>query len=109
MSLQALYNSIIVKVIESEESTYGSIIVPDMGKETSIRGEVCVVGPGFHTTDGTLIRTVLQPGDIVYLPQMGPTKIQYKGVDYLVCKENEVLAVETDRYVGSADDDELPF
>ena len=109
MSLQALYNSIIVKPIESEESTYGSIIVPDMGKETSIRGEVCVVGPGFHTTDGTLIRTVLQPGDIVYLPQMGPTKIQYKGVDYLVCRENEVLAVETDRYVGSADDDELPF
>jgi hypothetical protein len=40
---------------------------------------------------------------------MGPTKIQYKGVDYLVCRENEVLAVETDRYVGSADDDELPF
>jgi chaperonin GroES len=109
MSLQALYNSIIVKVIESEESTYGSIIVPDMGKETSIRGEVCVVGTGFHTTDGTLIRTVLQPGDIVYLPKMGPTKIQYKGVDYLVCRENEVLAVETDRYIGSADDDELPF
>jgi chaperonin GroES len=109
MSLQALYNSIIVKVIESEESTYGSIIVPDMGKETSIRGEVCVVGPGLHTTDGTLIRTDLQHGDIVYLPQMGPTKIQYKGVDYLVCRENEVLAVETDRYVGSVDDDELPF
>jgi len=109
MSLQALYNSIIVKVIESEESTYGSIIVPDMGKETSIKGEVYVVGPGFYTSDGVLIPTTVRPGDIVYMPQMGPTKIQYKGVDYLVLRENEVLAVETNRYIETADNEELPF
>ncbi len=30
--LQALFNAVIVKPIEDEESVYGSIIVPDMGK-----------------------------------------------------------------------------
>jgi hypothetical protein len=43
------------------------------------------------------------------MPQMGPTKIQYKGVDYLVLRENEVLAVETNRYIETADNEELPF
>ena len=114
--LQALFNAVIVKPIESEESTYGSIIVPDMGKENSIRGEVYIVGPGYYNNDGTFIYTTVQPGDIVYLPQMGPSKIQYKGVDYLVCRENEILAVEADRFLSKidmsyedADEAELPF
>jgi len=109
--LQALYNSVIVKPIESEESTYGSIIVPDMGKENSIKGEVYVVGPGYYNSDGTFICTQVQPGDIVYLPQMGPSKIQYKGVDYLVCRENEILAVEAGRFInqGVGYEDEVPF
>jgi chaperonin GroES len=108
-NLQALHNLIIVKPIESEESTYGSIIVPDMGKETSIKGEVYVAGPGFYTNNGVLIPTTVRPGDIVYMPQMGPTKIQYKGVDYLVLRENEILAVETNRYIEPVDSEELPF
>jgi hypothetical protein len=43
------------------------------------------------------------------MPQMGPTKIQYKGVDYLVLRENEILAVETNRYIEPVDSEELPF
>ena len=107
--LQALFNAVIVKPIEDEESVYGSIIVPDMGKENSLKGEVFVVGPGYYNSDGTFISTTVQPGDIVYLPQMGPSKIQYKGVEYLVCRENEILAVETDRFLNHNDDEELPF
>ena len=33
MELEALFDAVIVKPIESEESTYGSIIVPDLGKK----------------------------------------------------------------------------
>ena len=107
--LQAVFNAVIVKPIEDEESVYGSIIVPDMGKENSLKGEVYVVGPGYYNSDGTFIYTTVQPGDIVYLPQMGPSKIQYKGIEYLVCRENEILAVETDRFLNHNDDEELPF
>jgi len=109
--LQALFNAIIVKPIEEEESTYGSIIVPDMGKEKTIKGKVVSVGRGYYTTNGTFISTILQPGDVVYLPQMGPVKIQHEGQDYLTCRENEVLGVITDRYLEyfEADSEELPF
>ncbi len=33
MKLEALYNAVIVKPYEGEETTYGNIIVPDLGNE----------------------------------------------------------------------------
>lgn len=109
--LQALFNAIIVKQIEETESTYGSIIVPDMGKETTIRGLVYVVGPGHHTSNGNFLPTVVKPGDEVILPQAGPVKMQYKGQEYLICRENDIMAVISDRnvYYEGFDEEDLPF
>mgnify|MGYP003128232683 CR=1 FL=1 len=68
MELEALFNAVIVKPFESEETTYGNIIVPDLGKET------------------------LKVGDRVVLPTMGFTKLPYNGEEYYVGPENQVLA-----------------
>ena len=46
--VKALFNAVIVKPIEEEESVHGNIVVPDMGKEKNIKGEVTSVGPGTH-------------------------------------------------------------
>jgi co-chaperonin GroES (HSP10) len=43
--LQAIYNAIIVKPVEEEETSYGSIIVPDLGTEKNKLAEVVAVGP----------------------------------------------------------------
>ena len=40
MKIKAIYNAVVVKPIESEETVYGNIIVPDMGKDTNTFGEV---------------------------------------------------------------------
>ena len=68
MKLEALFNAVIVKPIEAEESTYGAIIVPDMGKEKNEMGEVVAVGPGKPTITGEFIPTILKVGDVVVLP-----------------------------------------
>ena len=91
MSLEAMYNAVIVKPVEIEETMYGNIVVPDLGNETNKTGEVEGVGPG-HTVMGNFIATTLQVGDVVVLPTMGFTKFEYKGDDYWIGKENEVLA-----------------
>ena len=96
MSLQALYNSIIVKVIESEESTYGSIIVPDMGKEKNLSGTVVAIGPGSYTITGEFLNTSVKVGDKVILPQMGPTKFDFEGEEYYICPEKQLLAIIND-------------
>ena len=92
MSLEALFDAVIVKPIEEEETTYGNIIVPDIGKETNQLGEVITVGPGKYTISGELLPTQLQPGDKVVLPTMGFTKLPYNGEEYYVGPENQVLA-----------------
>jgi len=92
MALEALFDAVIVKPIEAEETTYGGIIVPDLGKEKNETGEVIAVGPGRYTISGKLLPTQLKTGDIVVLPTMGFTKLPYNGEEYYVGPENSVLA-----------------
>ena len=92
MELEALFDAVIVKPYESEETTYGNIIVPDLGKEKNEFGEVVAVGPGKPTISGEFIPTVLKVGDKVVLPTMGFTKLPYDGEEYYVGPENQVLA-----------------
>jgi len=97
MALEALFDAVIVKPIEVEETTYGNIIVPDLGKEKNETGEVIAVGPGKPTITGEFIKTQLSVGDKVVLPTMGFTKLPYNGDEYYVGPENQILAkiVET--------------
>jgi len=92
MALEALFDAVIVKPIEIEETTYGNIIVPDLGKDTNETGEVIAVGPGKFTISGELLPTQLKVGDKVVLPTMGFTKLPYDGEEYYVGPENQVLA-----------------
>ena len=96
MGLKALFNAVIVKPIEAEETTYGGIIVPDLGKEKNESGVVISVGPGQHTQMGTFIETTVKVGDVVVLPTMGFTKLPYDGEEYYVGPENQLLSQITE-------------
>tara|TARA_B100000925_G_scaffold267826_1_gene228575 strand:- start:1169 stop:1459 length:291 start_codon:yes stop_codon:yes gene_type:complete len=93
MNVKALFNAVIVKQIEQDESTYGNIVVPDMGKEKNLRGEVMSVGPGYYSAMGNFIETTVKVGDEVLLPSMGATKIDYDGEEYLMIEENKILGI----------------
>lgn len=93
MALEAVFNSIIVKPQEEEETTYGSIIVPDLGKEKGLVGTIVSIGEGYYSATGTFVKTTLKEGQKVILPSMGATKIEYNGQEYWSCPENQVLAV----------------
>lgn len=95
MALEAIFDAVIVKPIENEESTYGNIIVPDMGNDKNEMGEVIAIGPGKPTITGDFIPTILKVGDRVVLPTMGFTKLPYDGEEYYVGPENQVLAKVT--------------
>ena len=92
MALEAIYNAVIVKPIEAEETSYGGIIVPDLGNEKNKLGEVVAVGAGYWSVTGAYIETVLKVGDIVVLPTMGFSKLEYEGNEYWIGPENQVLA-----------------
>jgi co-chaperonin GroES (HSP10) len=92
MKLEALYNAVIVKPIETEETTYGGIIVPDLGSEKNKLAEVIAVGDGYFSVTGVWVETVLSVGDVVVLPTMGFSKLEYEGEEYWIGPENQVLA-----------------
>jgi len=92
MNLEALFNAIIVKPIEVEETKYGNIVVPDLGSEKNKTAEVISVGKGYISHYGKFISTTLQKGDIVVLPALGFSKFEYEGQEYWIGKENDVLA-----------------
>ncbi len=92
MELEALFNAVIVKPIETEETTVGNIIVPDLGKEKNETGLVISVGPGQSTLTGDFIPTTLKVGEKVILPTQGFTKLPFDGEEYYVGPENQILA-----------------
>jgi len=92
MKLEAIYNAVIVKPVETEETSYGGIIVPDLGNEKNKLAEVVAVGDGYFSVTGVWIETVLSVGDIVVLPTMGFSKLEHEGEEYWIGPENQVLA-----------------
>jgi len=92
MKLEALFDAVIVKPIEEEETMYGSIVVPDAGKDRNEKGTVVAVGPGKPTVTGTFLETIVKEGDVVILPTMGFSKLEYDGEEYFIGPENQILA-----------------
>ena len=92
MSLEALFDAVIVKPQESEETTFGNIIVPDLGKEKNETAAVVAVGPGKYSVTGNFIPTTVKVGDRVVLPTMGFTKFPFDNEEYYVGPENQILA-----------------
>ena len=92
MNLEALFDAVIVKPQESEETTFGNIIVPDLGKEKNETATVIAVGPGKYSVTGNFIPTPVKVGDRVVLPTMGFTKFPFDGEEYYVGPETQILA-----------------
>ena len=90
--LEALFDAVIVKPVEEEDTTYGSIVVPDMGKEKNQHAVVVAVGPGKSTINGNLIPTTVKVGQTVIVPTMGFTRMEFDGEEYYVGPENQILA-----------------
>ena len=98
MKLEALYNAVIVKPIEAEETSYGGIIVPDLGNEKNKLGKVVAVGEGYYSVTGAYITTILKEGDTIILPTIGFSKLEHEGDEYWIGPENQVLGKLVDDY-----------
>lgn len=92
MELEALFDAVIVKPLEEEETTYGSIVVPDLGKDRNEHGTVVAVGPGRQVAGIGFVETIIKIGDQVVLPTIGFTKLEHRGEDYYIGQEQQILA-----------------
>ena len=93
MKIKPLHNHVVIKQQDETETMYGNIVVPDMGKEKPLMGEVVAVGPGIYSITGTWIDTNVRKGEIVVFPAFGGTKMTVEGEEYVVMKEQDLLAI----------------
>ena len=88
--------SIILKQIETSETTVGNIIIPDMGDDRSLIAEVIAVSDVYNYHKGEFIPTDLKVGMKVIIPPMGAQKIKIDNVDYLIMAQNNIPAIIED-------------
>ncbi|MDR2160864.1 MAG: co-chaperone GroES [Desulfovibrio sp.] len=93
MKLKPLNDRVLVKRLESEEKTAGGLFIPDTAKEKPSKGEVVAVGPGKTADDGRLIPTTVKAGEQVLFNKYAGTEIKLDGVEHLVMREDDILAV----------------
>ena len=93
MKLRPLNDRILVKRIDSEEKSKGGIIIPDTAKEKPMEGEVVAVGEGKILESGEVRKLDVKAGDRVFFRKYAGTEVTIEGVEHLIMREDEVLAV----------------
>lgn len=93
MKIRPLNDRILVKRLEGEEKTKGGIIIPDSAKEKPAEGEVIAVGHGKLNDKGVRVALELKKGDRVLFSKYGGTEVKLDGVDYMIMREDDILAV----------------
>ena len=93
MNVRPLHDRVIVKRLEEGEQQIGGIIIPDTAKEKPQQGKVVAAGTGKVTDDGKRVPLDVRAGDLILFGKYAGQEITLEGEEYLIVKEDEVLAV----------------
>ncbi len=93
MRIRPLQDRIVVKRLESENKTKGGIIIPDTAKEKPIEGKVVAVGNVKVLKNGKVRPLEVHVGDVVLFGKYSGTEIKIDGVEHVLIREDDVLAV----------------
>ena len=93
MAIKPLADRVVVKPSQPEEKTAGGIILPDTVKEKPQQGLVVAVGPGKVSESGTKVSMEVKAGDKVLYGKYSGTEVQIEGVDHLIMRESDILAI----------------
>jgi len=91
--LQPLGERLVIQREEGETTTSGGIVLPDSAKEKPARGTVIAIGTGKLLDDGTRSKSQLQEGDRVLFTSYAGENVQIDDVEYLLMREDDILAV----------------
>jgi chaperonin GroES len=95
MNVRPLHDRIIVRRLEEGEQQFGRIIIPDSAREKPQRGTVLSAGGGKTRENGKLMALDVKAGDQILFGKYSGQEIKLDGTEYLIMKEDDVLAVIT--------------
>ena len=93
MNIRPLYDRIVVKRIEEQETTRNGIFIPDSAKEKPQEGEVLAVGHGKRLDNGALVALDVKVGDRILFGKYSGTETKLVGTEYIIMREDDVLGI----------------
>ena len=93
MEIRPLYDRIVVKPIEEQDTTRGGLFIPDSAKEKPQQGEVMAVGHGKRLDDGKLVALDVKVGDRILFGKYSGSETKVGGTEYVIVREDDVLAI----------------
>ena len=92
MKLVPLFDKVVLKQLEAEETTKSGIVLPGAAKEKPQQAEVIAVGPG-GVVDGKEITMQVKAGDKVIYSKYSGTEVEVEDEKYVIVKQSDILAV----------------
>ena len=90
--IKPLGDRVLIKMKEAEETTKSGIILTTGSKEKPQIAELIEVGPG-EKIEGKLQEMYVKKGDNVYVSKYAGTEVKYQGEDYIIVKQDDILAI----------------
>ena len=94
-TLKPLGDRVVVKPKKKEEMTSSGLVLPDTSSEKPQEGSVLSVGPGRVLDNGKRVEMEVKSGDTVLFAKYAGTEVKLDGEEYLVIRENDLLAIVT--------------
>ena len=92
MKLRPLFDKVVLKMTEAEETTASGIILSAASKEKPQVAQVVAVGPG-GIVDGKEVVMTVKVGDKVITSKYSGTEVKFGNEEYIVVKQNDILAI----------------
>ena len=91
MKIQPLFDKVVLKFVEAEETTKSGLLLASSAKEKPEIAEVIAVGPGGNV-DGEKIEMCLSVGEKVIMSKYAGTTVKIDGEEYVIVKQSDILA-----------------
>tara|TARA_Y100001970_G_scaffold258203_1_gene337818 strand:+ start:260 stop:550 length:291 start_codon:yes stop_codon:yes gene_type:complete len=93
LNLKPLADRVVVEPAPAEDKSAGGIILPDTAQEKPQQGTIVAVGPGKVSDSGSQIDMTVKKGDKVLYGKYSGSEVSFSGVDYVIMRESDILAV----------------
>lgn len=92
MQVKPLFDKVVIKAIEANETTASGIVLPGAAQEKPQLAEVVAVGPG-GTDDGKEVVMQVKPGDKVLYSKYAGSEFKIDGNDFVIVRQADILAI----------------
>lgn len=92
MRIKPLSDRVVIKMLESEETTKSGIVLPGSAKEKPQVAEIVAVGPG-GIVDGKEVKMEVKVGNKVLISKYSGTEVKFDGQEYTILRQSDILAI----------------